>query len=162
VPTARSILRAELKSNLLPALRTIGFTGPNAISGNALLHDFKRPGSDGTHVLTVQLEKYGRPRFTLNLSIEPPEGFEILIHRGGAVRRGRVQPRRGATTRAWFRADPPLWKRLLGQGGSSPAQAVAACVALLPEVEAWWQTQVASPHITVVEHKFPGQPNASV
>ena len=148
--TARAKLRSELTRRLLPALQRAGFDGPAAIAGNALLHDFKRKSGDVTHVLTVQLEKRGLPRFILNLAIEPY---------GATVLQGRVQPKRGATTRAWFRADPPLLKRLIGRGATREVQAVDSCLALLPEVERWWNTQAASEHITVLPIRFtPSEP----
>jgi len=160
MPTARSSLRVELSESLIPSLQAIGFTGPSAISGNALLHKFKRPGSRGSQVVTVQLEKNGLPRFVLGLVVEPSEGFEAVRERGGIVRQGRVQPKRGKSTRAWFRADPEFWKRVIGKSASTEKQAVSACVALLPEVEAWWHTEASSEHITVFEMKYPGPKHA--
>ena len=160
MPTARSALRSELTKQLLPALRALGFAGPSSIAGNGLLHDFKRHTNQGTHLLTVQLEKHGRPRFVIGLSIEPTVGFESVLRSGGVVRQGRLKPRRGAGTGAWFRTDVPLWRRLLGQSGISAAQAVASCVSLLPEAEAWWQNESSTEHILVFEQHFPGQSKA--
>lgn len=155
--TARSELRLELTRALLPALRDLGFAGPEAISGNALLHDYRREAGSETHVLTVQLEKNGLPRFTLNLCIEPPEGFEVLVQRGGTIHKGRVQPRPGPSARTWFRTDPSFWKRIAGRARSaSAASVVAECVSLLPEIEAWWGNQANSPHIKVLVQSFPG------
>lgn len=159
-PTARSALRSELTLNLIPKLRAAGFSGPAEISGNALLHDFKRSAGQAMHVLCVQLEKYGLPRFILDLTVEPPEGFEAVVARGRSVRQGRLQPRHGASTSAWFRADPTVWQWVGFGTPHSAVAAVAACVSLLPEVEAWWQTESESKHISVVEHKFPGSQNA--
>ena len=154
--TARTSLRRELTERLLPELQKRGFAGPRAIAGNALLHDFKRPSGQRTHVLTVQLEKHGLPRFVINLTIEPPEGFNVLIERGGTVIHGRAQPRPGATTRSWFRADLPIWKKLLGLKTDDAAGAVSACLSLLPEIETWWETQACSKHIVALPVHFPG------
>ena len=151
--TSRSSLRSALSEQLLPALRRLGFSGPSAISGNALLHEFKR----SRNILTLQLEKHGLPRFIVILSNEPPGGFDAVIERGGTVRQGQLKPQRGASTRSWFRADLGLWQRLLGASTSDAPAAVAACISFLPEVEAWWQTEAQSEHIAVHEVKFPGQ-----
>ena len=159
--TERSELRAAIDGHLLPALRQLGFEGPRVIAGNALLHEFRRSAGRKTHVLTVQFEKHGLPRFILNLAIEPPEGFESVIEGGGKIRQGRVKPRPGPSTRSWFRSDTPLWRRIIGAPSSTAASAVAACVALLPEMEAWWQTGAASPHITVLETHFKGGQRAA-
>ena len=154
--TSRSSLRSALSEELLPALRALGFAGPSAISGNSLLHDFKR----SRNVLTLQLEKHGLPRFIVILANEPAEGFEAVIQRGGTVRQGQLKPRRGASTRSWFRADPGLWQRVFGASAANASAAVGLCASLLPEVEAWWQTELESQHITVHEVKFPGQQRA--
>ena len=161
LPTPRSLLRDELTKQLVPALRALGFTGPAAIGGSRLLHEFRRPGSTGTQTITLQLEKYGRPRFVLMLCVEPPEGFDHLVASGGTIAQGRLQPRAGATTGCWFRTDAGLVQRMLGRSGPAPAEVVAQCVALLPEVEAWWRDQAPSPHVTVLTHTFPGQRHAS-
>ena len=108
----------------------------------------------------MQLEKNGLPRFILMLANEPPGGFEAVVARGGIARQGRLQPTRGATTGAWFRTDRTLWQRVLRTAEPSAVAVVASCVALLPEVEAWWQTEAPSEHITVLETNFPGQQRA--
>ena len=133
--TERSALRAELNRQLVPRLLGLGFSGPQTISGKSALHVYKRSASGGTHCLTVQLDKYGRPRFVLNLSVEPPEGFAHVHNKGGTVVTGRLQPTAGATTRHWFRSDVPLLKRMIALRGPTPADIVAQSVALLPEVE---------------------------
>ncbi len=107
-------------------------------------------------MVTVQLEKRGLPRFILNLHVEPGDGFQRVWRRGGVVRQGRLKPKRGATTRAWFRADAPVWRRRLGRSVSRAAEVVAECVALLGEVDVWWETEAASDHITVLEHRLRG------
>src|SRR4051812_38813127 len=96
--TSGGELRSELSRRLVPALQALGFHGPAELSGNALLHDFRRPAPDGTHVVTVQLEKHGRPRFVVNLTVEPIGGFDPLIENGGIVLQGRLKPGRSGAT----------------------------------------------------------------
>ena len=158
--TSRADLRKELTNLLLPELRARGFDGPKSISGNALLHDFWRPCGDVVHNLNIQLEKYGRPRFMVNLAVGPTDGFDALISRGGMVKNGRVRASAGLSSRAWFRADQTLWQRLLGRTACKPHEAVAACLAVLPEMDAWWESQQPSEHITVDSTHFPGVANA--
>jgi len=152
----RSALRQQLSERLLPELRHLGFTGPARIAGNSLLHEFRRPGLRGTDVLTLQMEKHGRPRFLLRLHVEPPEGIEVLIARGGTVLTASVQPRKGASSRHWFRADPGLWERWTRSGRTDERAAVDACLALLPEIEAWWSTGEPSTHIATWPVTYPG------
>ena len=63
--TARQRLRQELTSRFVPLLRRRGFEGPERIAGNATSHEFRRTTAAGTEVLTIQFEKYQRPRFSL-------------------------------------------------------------------------------------------------
>lgn len=154
--TARSLLRDALTAMLLPELRRLGFDGPSRIDGRATVFEFSRRDGDARHVLTLQLEKRGLPRFVLGLAVEPPEGFAALTARGGAAMSGQLRPRRDASPRGWFRADPTLWRRLRGDRASRHVEAVAACVALLPEVEAWWRDPKSSTHIVSHLVRFPG------
>jgi hypothetical protein len=62
-------------------------------------------------VLVLQLEKHGRPRFLLLFHLEPPEGMEDVMARGGNVIAGAVAPHQGTSSRHWFHADPGLWQR---------------------------------------------------
>lgn len=141
---------------LLPELRRRGFDGPSRIDGRAAVFEFSRRDGDARHVLTLQLEKRGLPRFVLGLAVEPPEGFAALTARGGIAMSGQLRPRRDAGLRGWFRADPTLWRCLRGDRASRHVEAVAACVALLPEVEAWWRDPKSSAHIVAYPVRFPG------
>ena len=136
--TIRSALRHELTERLLPVLRNAGFRGPSKLSGNALVYEFRRAGTRGCDVLAVQFEKHGLPRFVLNVHVEPPESIQSVIARGGTIITGSVKPTRGMFSRSWFRADPTFWQRLRSPSRTLEKEAVAACAALLPEIEAWW------------------------
>src|SRR5688500_2040040 len=145
----RAALREQLSGRLLPELLRLGFEGPPRIAGNALLHEFRRAaGPRGTDVLVIQMEKHGRPRFLLLLHVGPPEGMDAVMARGGTVIAGSVTPRKGASSRHWFRADPGLWQRWTVSPRTLEREAVDACVALLPEIEAWWGERQATKHIT--------------
>jgi hypothetical protein len=155
--TARARLRAAVSSSLVPALRSAGFEGPASIKGNALLHEYRRRSSTGTHVLRIVFEKHQRPRFALNFYAEPPEGMEHVISRGGTVIAGALKAKKGPYTRHWFRADRPWWQRvLLRQRETMENDAVALCLSLLPEVESWWTTLSPSTHINSWQVKYRG------
>ena len=145
----RASLREEINGRLVPELLRRGFAGPERIAGNGLLHEFRRSSERGTDVLVLQWEKHGRPRFLLLLHVEPPEGLDALVARGGTILAGALTPRRGASSRSWFRADATWWQRWTGAAGTNARDVVAVCLALLPEVEDWWGTPRATAHIAV-------------
>lgn len=146
--TVRSKLRQELTRRFLPALRSRKFVGPESIVGSALLHEFRRTDGPAVHVLCIQMEKYQRPRFILDLSIESVEGSEAMMPKDGTVAHARVQPRPGSfSTGNWFRADPPWWHVLIGKNESLEAEAVSQALAMFEEIETWWWTQTSSAHV---------------
>lgn len=155
----RAALRDELSARLLPELQRLGFEGPARIAGNGLAHEFSRRASDERHVLMLQLEKRGLPRFAIRVCVEPPQGFEALTAQGGTLVSGFVRSKPGGSTRSWFRADPSWRERLFGRGGSRHVEAVNRCLELLPEIEAWWAHRKASAHIAVYDVVFPGVSN---
>jgi len=155
--TARSRLRDLLTERFVPLLFTAGFVGPKKISGNGLLHEYVRSVGQEIHHLTIVFEKYQRPRFYVDLAVEPPGGYKPLIANGGEVVLGLLKPKPGPSTRHWFRADPTWWKRLLiPRTPTLEHEAVDECVRLWPEVETWWATRSPSEHIQVLPTKFPG------
>src|SRR5574341_452729 len=147
--TVRAKLRAALSERLVPALLSAGFRGPSVLQGNALIHEYRRSTNAGTHVLSIQFEKHQLPRFVLNFHVEPPGGINDLMARGGTIMSGRLKAKPGSTTRSWFRADRPWWQRqILRRRDTLENNAVDLCLSLLHEVETWWTTQNASPHIS--------------
>jgi hypothetical protein len=155
--TARARLRTALSDRLVPALLSAGFEGPVSINGPALLHKYRRRTPDGTQVLEIQLEKHQRPRFVVNLHLEPIEGLENLISHGGTLVRGRLQAKPGPFTTSWFRADRPWWQRaILQKRDTLENEALGHCLSLLPEVEGWWATRASSAHINSLPVTYPG------
>jgi len=149
VTTARARLRAALSEQLVPVLLAKGFRGPSELKGNSLLHEYRRVTPQGTHVLTIQFEKYQRPRFVLGFYVEPPEGMKNLMRSGGTIIAAQLRTRPGATTHAWFRADRSWWERvILRRSDTLENEAVQLCLSLLPEVEAWLSTGNTTPRIS--------------
>jgi hypothetical protein len=158
--TARAKLRDLLTKRYVPLLFAAGFSGPNKISGNQLCHDFTRKAGEETHHLSIMFEKWQRPRFVVDLVIEPQGGYEPIITNGGEVISGRLTPVPGPTTRSWFRADPPWWKRkIFPRTPTRENEAVEECVRLWPEVEAWWAIRSDSKHIKLLTVRYPGTKN---
>ncbi|WP_242112786.1 hypothetical protein [Luteimonas aquatica] len=149
----RAELRNELTAKLLPALRARGFAGADQIGGNRIFHDFRRPHGTATHVIILQLEKLGLPRFMLNLAIEPAGGFSEIIESGGTIVQGRVHP----ISRIRFKESLSLRQRLFGEIYDTPVSAVDHCLEMLPEIDAWWNDQRASANISVHETRYPGR-----
>jgi hypothetical protein len=158
--TTRAKLRELLTERYVPLLFAAGFSGPNKISGNKLFHDFTRKVGEETHHLSIMFEKWQRPRFVVDLAIEPPGGYEPIIVNGGEVIQGRLTPVPGPSTRSWFRADPPWWKRMIfPHTPTRENEAVEECVHLWPEVEAWWAIRSDSEHIRLHTVRYPGTKN---
>ena len=154
--TTRTALREEISKRLLPALFEAGYRGPAILKGNAILHEFRRPTADGTHVLTIQFEKHGLPRFILLFYIEPTGGMNDVISNGGSVQGGSLKSKKGAFSRSWFRADPTIWQRIFPRTRALEVAAVDSCIGLLPELESWWQSQQPTSHIDSWPTKYPG------
>lgn len=147
--TARAKLREALSERLVPALLAKGFRGPASLNGNSLVHEYRRSAGALTHVLGIQFAKNQGPRFVVNLHVEPPEGIDSVMARGGTIVAGRLTARPGPTTRAWFRADRSWWERtILRRQDTLENEAADLCASLLPEVEAWWAAQKDSAHIS--------------
>ena len=147
-------LRDAVASILIPALVEAGFRCQSGRS--RLFTPFFREAGEVVHLLEIQWEKNGRPRFVLNYGTCPKQGLvagsrtfkpaEVAV--GWLPDYGRLLPKRGATTASWFRRDYPPLRRLLGAPPLKPAEQVAAeALALLPEVLEYWQTGVPGRHM---------------
>lgn len=137
--TARGKLRDAIERRLIPALKARGFTGADRINGNRVSHEYRRPRGAYVEFVSIQFEKRQRPRFVLNLWIEPPEGREAIIARGGVSIQGRIIPNRGVLTWSWFRADRPLWQRLLGRTSTLENRAIEQALSFLDAIEDWFR-----------------------
>ena len=70
-------------------------------------------------------------------------------HEGGTVISGCLKAKPGPWLKSWFRADRSWWQQVvLRKTDTLEREAVRLCLAYLPEVEAWWDTQAPSQHIT--------------
>jgi hypothetical protein len=113
-------------------------------------------------VLSIQFEKRRKPRFVLNLSVEPPGGAEAIIANGRISTQGRVKPRLGGGTASWFRADPSLWQKVFGLPLTREKEAVDQALSFLDTIENWFRDSRASPAIRTITfdwraHQKPGK-----
>lgn len=118
--SVRSKLREELTSQLIPILKESGFNGPEKISGNKLLHSFKRETGNRFHFVIIQLENRQKPRFLLNL--------EIYTNDGKLQAAAIVKAKPGSGLNSWFTADSPSWHKLIGIRKTNEKKAVQACI----------------------------------
>lgn len=153
----------ELSRALTPALTSLGFSPPaDPFARQPLRYDFRRVSAIGTHTFSVLFNKYRQPLFSVQLFVEPVGGLTALQSSGGALLLGGlssgsvrwplgVRPFRAAPARSWF----------FGARRASPATAVQSVLALLPEVEQWWESQRASRHILTSRTLFKGDTRAA-
>ena len=60
----------------------------------------------------------------------------------------RLQPRRGTSSRSWFRQDSTLVQRLFGRPPlRDPATVVDEAMTLFPELERYWTSGEVGPHV---------------
>ena len=136
--TLRAKFREAISLRLVPELKRRGFVGPEKIKGNAVLHDFVRHSGTQTESLSIQFDKRQRPRFILNVHVEPAEGWDEFLKKGGSILYGRISPGGGIGTGAWFRADQPWWRRLFGHSASREEAAVDQAILCLDAIDDWF------------------------
>jgi hypothetical protein len=150
-------LRAELRRTWVPLLERKGFSVHTSDAPTFV--GFCRKTSESAHLLELQWEKYGRPRFVVNFGKCALEGLLIRGERfpvenvcvGWLEEHGRLQPRRGHSTSHWFSQEVSLLKRFFaGQTLRAPAEVVQELVALFPEVETYWATGEVGDHLMMV------------
>jgi hypothetical protein len=155
--TLRAQLRDELSRRLVPRILEAGFDGPSAISGNAILHVYRRVRGSNHEAILVQLERSGLPRFILNIETAP-HAPDQLPELGGTIRGARIKPRPGAFTRSWFRGDPTVVQRVLrSKDRNSPVTAVDECLRMWPQIEAWWDNPSGSTSMDSTVLTYPGK-----
>jgi hypothetical protein len=152
--TIRSRLRDEIGARFIPALRSRGFTGPDKIRGNQILHEYGRQCGASREVVAIQFEKRQKPRFVLNLWIEPPGGERAIIESGGVTIQGRITPGRGSGTGSWFRADRPIWQRVVGIRSSLETRAVDQALQFLDSIDDWFREPRETEVVKTIRHDW--------
>lgn len=159
MPSTFRELCAELNASLPTALAAAGYQAPGIpFDRHNVRYEFKREGVAGRETIAILFNRRRSPEFSVQLFIEPPQGLAELEVQGGTLVLGTLSPSRSL----W-----PLPVRTFGQGGSAlsrlwgrtemtPREAVRTFLALLPEVEAWWQAPHSSKHILAGTLRYPG------
>lgn len=145
-------LRKAVRSRLVPALIAEDFL-PLAEADGALR--FHRPAAAVVHLLEIQWDRHDRPRYVVNYATCPADGLRVgerhfapdAVSAGWLPDSGRLQPRPGPTSAAWFRGDAAWPLRLLGRRGPDPDAVVDATVRLLPELWRYWREGRPGPHM---------------
>jgi hypothetical protein len=124
--------------------------------------EFRRHVDGQIQIFCIQWDKYGRPRFIVHFGTCPAEGFAVngTVHAPDDVLpswlpdAGTLQPRRGTSTRSWFRQDSTLFQRLLGKPARrGPSEVVDELVALFQELENYWARAAIGPHTRLWRQK---------
>ena len=149
-------IRREIKQRFIPFALERGFVLDQKHAPTFL--EFRRQTGEVAHLFDVQWEKYGRPRFVVNFGTCPIEGLRVQektipvaeVMASWVPDRGRLQPRKGTSSSAWFRQDRPLLVRLVSSMKVVPAfQVVDRLLALFPELEDYWANGRVGPHMTI-------------
>ena len=118
--------------------------------------EFRRLLDGKVHIFTIQWDKYGTPRFIVHFGTCPAEGLEVngTVHPPGNVLPGwlpvvgTLYPRRGTSTRSWFRQDSTMLQRVLGKPvHREPLAVVDELLVLFQEMESYWTTGAIGPHV---------------
>ena len=158
-PNLQTKIRSELDREFVPALLRLGFDGPDQLAGKSRQgYEYARATENGIQHLVIHFDKWKRPRFVLDFWVEPPDGVDALMQRGGTIFQARVRPGRLGDDKQWFRADRPWWQRLMGFSSSREQEAAAVALSLLPEIVRWLENPVErAPHINVMPSTFRGE-----
>lgn len=147
-------LRRELKARFLPYAADRGFVVDRTAQPQSTV--FRRRVGHDVQIFEVQWEKYGRPRFRVNFGTCPADGLRAggTVHPPDATLpswcpdAGTLQPRRGRTSRSWFRQDATWAERLLGKPARrDPSAVVDECLSLFQELERYWTHRQVGPHL---------------
>src|SRR5262245_20317539 len=104
-------LRRALKARFFSHAESSGFAVDS--SRQPVTTTFRRRVGSAVQIFDVQWDKYGRPRFILHFGTCPAQGLPVdgaicapeTVFATWCPDRGSLQPRRGTSTRSWFRQD---------------------------------------------------------
>lgn len=160
MPGSFAELCAELKASLSPALVAAGYRAPGApFDRHTIRYEFQREGLAGRETIAILFNRRRSAAFGVQLFIEPPQGLAELEALGGTLVIGTLSPGRTLWPFPVRAFGEHRWRlsRLWGRAAVTPAEAVRAFLALLPEVEAWWRQPGSSPHIVAGTLRYPGR-----
>jgi hypothetical protein len=147
-------LRRELREKFFPYAGARGFAADLRLQPRSAI--FRRSAGSRVQMFEVQWEKYGAPRIALHFGTCPAGG--VLVNGTTYAPEetlptwctdvGTLQPRRGFSSRSWFRQDSTLLQRLLGRPAlRAAADVVDELLAYFPEVEHYWTSGDVGRHL---------------
>jgi len=149
-------LRQEIKSQFFPLMQQRGFVLDLRDAPHFLR--FLRVTTTEAHMVEIQWEKNGLPRFAINFGRCSKDGVVIRgerfpiekISANWLLGSGRLQPGRKKSVGGWFRQDKPLITRLFSsEKRVPPSEVVAQLISLYPEVEEYWERGKVGQHLTI-------------
>lgn len=149
-------LRREIKTRFFPYAAARGFTLDLRLQPVSVI--FRRHAGDRVEMFELQWDKYGTPRFAIRFGACPSEGLDIKGETTPAEETlptwcnevGSLQPRRGFSTRSWFRQDSTWLQRIVGRPPLRPPSEVAdELLAMFPEIEQYWASGDVGPHLKI-------------
>ena len=149
-------IRRELKKVFLPTALQLGFVVDDQNMPDSMI--FRRAAGNVVQIFALQWDKYGSPRFVLHFGTCPAEGLLVdgqflapsTVLPTWLPDSGSLKPRRGMSSRAWFRQDLPFLARLFSKAAlRSPTEVVSEFMHLFSEVEEYWSSGRVGPHINL-------------
>jgi hypothetical protein len=125
---------------------------------------FRRSRDGRVDIFEVQWDKYGKPRFAVHFGACAAEGLRINdklfspdeTFPTWCPDAGTLQPRKGTSSRSWFRQDTRFFQRLLGRSAlRDPEHVVGELLAIFPELERYWSTGEIGPHMRLLRLMAP-------
>ena len=134
-------LLEEMKRTFYPFATARGFLKQKSEAPGFTV--FRRVREQRIEAFKVQWDKYCRPFFVINFGRGVADSDQ---HQAS----GRLQRRRGGNLSCWFNIRRPWSAKLRsGKWNYQPAEVVSEVIAAFPELEAWWATGEAGPHIYI-------------
>ena len=156
-----------LRQRIRKLLESRGFTYDSRQSPQCM--NFRRISPTDVHLLAINWEKTGRPRFVVMFSKAGKRGVvyhgelvlasDLLIEHSPKL--GFLAPKDHRFTQGWFRLDPALLYRLLHPRFRGIESVVEQFASLLNEIEEYWSTGSVGPHIRFAPEPRPWVANAA-
>ncbi|MDB5177463.1 MAG: hypothetical protein JWN75_1131 [Candidatus Saccharibacteria bacterium] len=155
-------LRRELKRTFMPFLAAKGFTLNQRHAPHFI--DFYRTVDERVQFLEIQWEKYGKPRFAVNVGQVSTKGTICYgehieakdVGPGQAPQYCRVYPNgNGSSTRHWFRQDRPMISALLTRSRLyAPEVPIRQLLDLFNEIEEYWRSGQVGQHMFLTSNAW--------
>ena len=153
-------LRREIKKLFIPFAEKKGFKSTMQFAPQTF--DFIKETDETVFAFDIQWEKYGRPRFVVNFGkCAKHEVSNLLaiysakeINPAITPTKGRLQPKKGASTASWFRQDKNFFIKLISPNKNKQAiEVVNQLMELFVELEQYYINNTIGEHLDVLSEK---------